>query len=194
MRSRIANEIIAALLLMRPPISAHAKVTGVTFEPKRPIVGHSVTAIATDDQKHKVVKWIWYGTLADAGTHSPIVLNSTVPGRATLKLMCGGTYKVSLQVTYGGPMPPPTETVSALITVARPDALKIMKGLDFAASYDSRGNAIRSRVRSCVGRRTPRRTCSGCPSDVSAIGVGGMQRQTPIRPGSRNLLAITLFN
>src|SRR5262249_37243782 len=142
MRSMVGNAIIAALLLMRAPMSAHAKVTGVTFEPKCPIVGHSMTAIATDDQKHKVVKWIWYGILADAATHAPIVLKSTDPGRATLELMCGGTYKVSLQVTYGGPMPPPTETVSALITVARPDALKIMKGLDFAAPYDGRASAI----------------------------------------------------
>jgi uncharacterized protein (TIGR03067 family) len=142
MRSTVANAIIAALLLMRPAVSAHAKVTAVTFEPERPIVGHSMTAIATDDQKHKVVKWIWYGTLSDAGTHSPIVLKPTVPGRASLDLRCGGTYKVCLEVTYGGPMPPPTEIVSALITVERPDALKIMKGLDFAAPYDGRGIAI----------------------------------------------------
>ena len=57
MRLGIASTIIAALLLIRPSVSAHARVTGVTFEPKSPIVGHSVTAIATDDQKHKVVKW-----------------------------------------------------------------------------------------------------------------------------------------
>ena len=59
MRSGIAVTIIAGLFLMLPSVSAHARVTGVTFEPKSPIVGHSVTAIATDDQKHKVVKWIW---------------------------------------------------------------------------------------------------------------------------------------
>src|SRR5436305_2919918 len=64
MRSGIASTIIAGLFLMLPSVSAHARVTGVTFEPKSPIVGHSVTAIATDDQKHKVVKWIWYCTLS----------------------------------------------------------------------------------------------------------------------------------
>ena len=55
MRSETASTIIAALLLMSSPVSAHAKVTGVTFEPKSPIVGHDVTAIATDGQKHLTI-------------------------------------------------------------------------------------------------------------------------------------------
>jgi len=142
MRSGIVSTIIAGLLLIGPLASANARVTGVTFEPKSPIVGHSVTAIAIDDQKHKVVKWIWYGTLTDAGTHDPIVLEATVSGRATLKLLCGGTYKVLLRVVYGGPMPPPDETVSVLLTVARPDALRIIKGLEASRGYDDRGSAI----------------------------------------------------
>src|SRR5690242_6764395 len=65
MRSGIASAIITGLLVMLPSVSVNARVTGVTFEPKSPIVGHSVTAIATDDQKHKVDKWIWYCTLTD---------------------------------------------------------------------------------------------------------------------------------
>jgi hypothetical protein len=52
MRSGIASTIIVGLLLIFPSVSANAGVTGVTFEPKSPNVGHSVTAIATDDQKH----------------------------------------------------------------------------------------------------------------------------------------------
>ncbi len=142
MRSGIACTLIAAILLVGPSVSAHARVTRVTFEPKDPIVGRSVAAIANDDQKHKVVKWIWYGTLSDAGTHDPIAMHSTVPGRATLKVICGGTYKVFLRVTYGGPMPPPTETVSASITITRPDAVRIIKGLDMATGYHDKGSAI----------------------------------------------------
>ena len=57
MASRTAGTIIASLLLMGPSGPAQAKVTGITFEPKDPIVGHSATAIATDDRKHEVAQW-----------------------------------------------------------------------------------------------------------------------------------------
>src|SRR4051794_21284470 len=130
MTSRTASTIIAGLLLIGPSGSAQARVTGITFEPKSPIVGHSVTAIAIDDQKHEVAKWIWSCTLADAGTSSPAVIKTPVPGRATLDLLCGGTYTVSLRVTYGGPMPPQPETVTVLLVIARPDDLKLIKGFD----------------------------------------------------------------
>jgi hypothetical protein len=98
MWSRKASTIIAGLLLMYPSASAHATVTGITFEPKRPIVGDSVTAIAIDDQKHEVIRWNWYYTLTDAGASSrPMLIGSTVRGRFALDLRCGGTHKVSLQ-------------------------------------------------------------------------------------------------
>jgi hypothetical protein len=148
MWSRIANPILAGLVLMSPTISAHAKVTGMTVEPKSPIVGHSVTAIATDDQKHEVVKWSWSCTLTDAGAGSPTAIKSTVPGRATFHVLCGGTYRVSLEVTYGGPMPPPPDTVSVALTVARPAALKIIDGLDVPVHYP--GVAIATTIRSQV--------------------------------------------
>jgi hypothetical protein len=152
MRSSIGSTIIAGFLLMYPSLSARATVTGITFEPKSPIVGHSVTAIAIDDQKHEVVKWNWCYTLTDAGVSShPTKIESTVPGRATLVLRCGGTYKVSLEVIYGGPMPPPPETVSVALTIARPEALKIIRGLDEAVHYP--GTAIATTIRRQVMSR-----------------------------------------
>src|SRR5436189_223605 len=60
MTSRTASTIVAGLLLMGPSGSAHARVTGITFEPESPIVGHSVAAIATDDRKHEVARWSWW--------------------------------------------------------------------------------------------------------------------------------------
>ncbi len=149
MGSRIASTILAGLLLMSPSVSAYARVTGIEFVPKSPIVGHSVTAIVIDDQKHEVVKWDWSYTLTDAGTSGrPTSIEATVPGRAALDLRCGGTYKVSLVVTYGGPTPPPPETVSAALTIARPDALKNIEGLDVAVHYPGKASAttIRSQV------------------------------------------------
>jgi hypothetical protein len=136
MRSRIASTIIAGLLLLRPGLSAHATVTGLSFEPKSPIVGHSMSVIAIDDQKHTVVKWDWTYTFTDAEANSrPTMIESTVPGRATLDLHYGGTYKVALEVTYGGPMPPPSETMSVALSVARPEALKNIDGLDVLLPY-----------------------------------------------------------
>jgi hypothetical protein len=149
MTSRTASTIVAGLLLMGPSGSAHARVTGITFEPRSPIVGHSTTAIATDDRKHEVARWIWTCTLADAGTSSPTTIKPTIPGRATLNLWCGGTYSVSLRVTYGGPMPPPPETVSVPLVIARPDDLELIKGFDTPAPYRDAGSSfkIRSQVR-----------------------------------------------
>jgi hypothetical protein len=151
MSSRTAGTIIASLLLMGPSGSAQAKVTGITFEPKDPIVGHSVTAIATDDRNHEVAQWAWHFTLADAGTWgSPTVMKPLAPGRATLTLLCGGTYTVSLRVTYGGPMAPPPETVSVPLVIARPDDHKIIQGIDKPVRYEETGSGIeiRSQVRS----------------------------------------------
>lgn len=153
MSSRTASTIIVGLLLMGPPGSAHGRVTGITFEPRSPIVGRSVIAIATDDQKHEVAKWAWSCTLADAGTGNPMQMKPMAPGRATLKLSCGGTYTVSLRVTYGGPMAPPPETVSAPLVVARPDEFKIIKGSDAPVRYDHDPDTvsmivIRNQVRS----------------------------------------------
>jgi hypothetical protein len=150
MGSKIAGRILAGLVLMCCSVSAHAKVTGIRFEPKSPIVGHSVTAIAIDDRIHEVVKWSWSCTLADVGTSSPMAMEPTIPGRATLDLPCGGTYKVSLEVMYGGPMPPPPETVSVAATIARPDAIEIIEGLDVAVPRHGAASAttIRSRVMS----------------------------------------------
>src|SRR4051812_3510146 len=104
--SRTVSTIIAGLLLMGPSGPAHARVTRIAFEPESPIVGRSVTAIATDDRKHEVAKWIWSCTLSDAGTSSPAEIKPTAPGRATFNLLCGGTYMVSLRVIYGGPTLP----------------------------------------------------------------------------------------
>jgi hypothetical protein len=148
--TRTACTIIASLLLMGPSGSAQAKVTGITFEPKEPIVGHSVTAIATDDRKHEVAEWTWHCTSADAGTWSPAVMKPLAPGRATLTLLCGGTYTVSLRVTYGGPMAPPPETVTVPLVIARPDDLNIIQGGDTPARYEgtAREVLIRSQVTS----------------------------------------------
>jgi hypothetical protein len=152
MWSRTSNTIIAGVLMMYPAVSAHAKVTGITHGRKSPIVGYSVTAIAIDDQKHEVIKWNWYYTLTDVATSSgPTTIGSTVPGRAMLDLCCGGTYKVSLEVTYGGPMPPPPETVSVALTIARPEALKIIEGLEVAVHYP--GTAIATSIRHQVVSR-----------------------------------------
>jgi hypothetical protein len=152
MWSRIASTSIAGLLLIHPSVSAHATVTGITFEEQSPVVGQSVTAIAIDDQKHDVVKWNWNYTLTDAGTStSPTTIRSTVPGRATLDLLCGGTYTVSLEITYGGPMPTPPETVSVAVTIARPDALKNIGGLEVAVHYP--GEAIATTIRHHVMSR-----------------------------------------
>jgi hypothetical protein len=152
MWSRIASTSIAGLLLIHPSVSAHATVTGITFEEQSPVVGQSVTAIAIDDQKHDVVKWNWNYTLTDAGTStSPTTIRSTVPGRATLDLLCGGTYTVSLEITYGGPMPTPPETVSVAVTIARPDALKNIGGLEVAVHYP--GEAIATTIRHQVMSR-----------------------------------------
>ena len=149
MGPRLTNTIVAGLLLMCTSVSAHAGVTGIRFEPKSPIVGQSVTAIAIDDQKLEVVKWNWYCNFADAGTSSrPTAIKSTVPGRAALDLPCGGTYTVSLEVTYGGPMPPPPETVSVALTIAPPDGLEIIEGLDVALHYP--GTAIATTIRGQV--------------------------------------------
>jgi hypothetical protein len=154
MTSRTATTIIAGLLLIGPSGSAQARVTAITFEPKSPIVGHSMTAIADDDHKHEVARWTWSCTLADAATSSPAAITTTVPGRATLDLLCGGTYAVSLRVTYGGPMPPPPETISVPLVIARPDDVKLIKGFDGPVPYAGAGSVsikIRSQVKS---RRT----------------------------------------
>lgn len=151
MRSRIDGAILSGLLLMCPAGSAHARVTGITFEPKQPVVGESVAAVATDDGKHEVVKWDWAYTLADAGTSDgPVSIRSNGRGWASLDLPCGGTYEVTLEVTYGGPMPPPPETVSAKLTVARPDAIQIVGGLGMPVAHTGTPMAIelRSRVQS----------------------------------------------
>lgn len=150
---RTPSTIIVGLLLTGPSGSAQARVTAITFEPESPVVGHSVTAIATDGQKHEVTQWVWTCTLADAGTSNRMVIQRRDPGRATLELRCGGTYTVSLRVTYGGPMPPPPETVSVTLVVARPDGLKIIKGIDtpirFPDSADTNTQiTIRSQVQS----------------------------------------------
>lgn len=143
MRSRIIGTILSGLLLIGPAGSARARVTGIAFDPKGPVVGHSVTAIAVDDGKHEVVKWSWSYTLAAAGTSdNPVAIRSADPGRAKVDLRCGGTYTFTLEVTYGGPMAPPPETVSAALTVPRPDAIRIVGGLDVPVLYQGTAVAI----------------------------------------------------
>ena len=143
MRSRITGAILSGLLLTCPAGSVHARVTGITFDPKEPVVGGSAAAVAVDDGKHEVVAWDWAYTLADAGTSNlPVAIGSDKPGWASLDLPCGGTYAVTLEVTYGGPMPPPPDKVSATLTVARPDASLIVGGLGVPVSYPGTPIAI----------------------------------------------------
>lgn len=141
---------IIGLLLMVASGSAHGRVTGITFEPRSPIVGQTVTAIATDDRKHVVTEWTWGCNFADVGSVGPTSIKPVDPGRAALKLLCGGTYMVSVRVTYGGPMPPPPETVSVSLVVARPDDLEIIVGIDHATRYlgPTGASTLKSQVRS----------------------------------------------
>ena len=193
MGPRLANTILAGLLLMCPSVSAHAGVTGIRFEPKSPIVGQSVTAIAIDDQKLEVVKWNWYYNFADAGTSNrPTAIKSTVPGRATLDLPCGGTTW-SPGSYYGGPMPPPPETVSVELTIARPDGLKIIEGLDVAVQYP--GTAIATTIRGQVmsgETDVGDLACSGWQRRVRTP-PGGMGKKDPISPGNRKHQARCCF-
>ena len=146
MRSRMSSTMIVGLLLTGPVISAQARVTGIAFEPKSPTVGHSVTAVAIDDGKHKVAEWHWSSTLSDAKARgAPAWIESDTPGRATIRLFCGGTYSVKLRVVYGGAMPPPPETVSAVLKIPRPDAIEICEGLSQPAPY--RSPAIATTIR-----------------------------------------------
>lgn len=151
MLSRTASTIITGLLVMSPSGSAHARVTGITFEPKSPIVGQSVTAIATDDRKHEVAQWNWFCILADAGASNHRTITPIEPGRANLKLLCGGTYKVSLQVTYQGPKTPPSETISVSLVIARPDKFTIVEGIDTSTRYP--GSASMITIRSQINSR-----------------------------------------
>ena len=195
MRSRMSSTMIVGLLLTGPVISAQARVTGIAFEPKSPTVGHSVTAVAIDDGKHKVAEWhsVFNPVRRQGPQPAPAWIESDTPGRATIRLFCGGTYSVKLRVVYGGAMPPPPETVSAVLKIPRPDAIEICEGLSQPAPYRSPAIATTIRYWVLSGEATTGMDLLGnLRSVASATAPVGTGRRTPIDPGEPDLPGLEL--
>jgi hypothetical protein len=105
-RRIVVSKFTVVLILLIFVSRAQAAITGIIIDPTKRVVGRAITSIATDDGKHRVSDWSWRCILTDAGARDMLPMHPDGPGRAKIVARWGGTYTITLNVTYAGPSAP----------------------------------------------------------------------------------------